>query len=112
MLQEWFEHYGQLNSSGDDINIIQVGRPAARYHNHRRFHMIDEGVNYDVHDFPCGELGLKWGGFMALSGTEKLGIYAEQESDVADVDTEEDEAEEVDMDFTFSSDSASSSSST
>ena len=48
--------------------------------------MTDEGVNYDAHDFPCGELGLKLGDFMALSGTETLGVYAEQEeSDVADV---------------------------
>ena len=73
--------------------------------------MTDEGVNYDVHDFPCGELGLKLGGFMALSGTETLGVYAKQEeSDVADVDTEE-EKEECDVDLTHSSRSASSSSS-
>ena len=70
--------------------------------------MTDEGVNYDVHDFPCGELGLKLGGFMALSGSEKLGVYAEQEeSDVADVDTEEEE--ECDFDLSSPSDSASSS---
>ena len=44
------------------MNIIQVGRPAvSRYHNHRRFYMTDEGVNYDVHDLPCGELDLTLG---------------------------------------------------
>ena len=48
---------------------------------------------------------------MALSGTEKLGVYAEQEeSDIADFDTEEEE--ECDFDLRFPSDSASSSSST
>ena len=96
------------------MNIIQVGRPAvSRYHNHRRFYMTDEGVNYDVHDFPCGELGLKLGGFMALSGTENLGVYAEQEeSDVADVDSDEEEEECDFVDRTASFSSASSSSST
>ena len=46
---------------------------------------------------------------MALSGTEELGVYAEQEeSDVADVDTEE---EEADVDLTFPSSSSCTSSS-
>ena len=96
------------------MNIIQVGRPAvSRYHNHRRFYMSDEGVNYDVHDFPCGELDLKLGGFMALSGTENLGVYAgQEESDVADVDSDEEEEECNFVDYTASSSSASSSSST
>ena len=33
--------------------------------------MIDEGVNYDVHNWPTStaELGLKLGGFMLLSDT-------------------------------------------
>jgi hypothetical protein len=99
------------------MNIIQVGRPAvSRYHDHRRFYMTDEGVNYDVHDLPCGELDLTLGGFMALSGTENLGVCAEQEeSDIADVDSDEEEEEcnlVTFVDYTASSSSASASSST
>ena len=86
------EHYGQLNMSGDDMNLIQVGRPAvSRYHNNRRFYMTDQGVNYDIHDFPSAELSLKLGGFMALSGVENIGVYEDEnegESDVADVEPE------------------------
>ena len=38
--------------------------------NNRKFFMTNEGVNYDVHDFPSSELGLKLGGYMMLSSTE------------------------------------------
>ena len=52
------------------MNTIQVGRPAvSRYHNSRKFYMTKEGVDYDVHDFPSAELGLKLGGFMVLTDT-------------------------------------------
>jgi hypothetical protein len=60
--------------SGDDMNIIQVGRPAvSRYHQTRKFYMKNEGVHYDVHGFPSSELGLKLGGFMMLSSVEPVG---------------------------------------
>jgi hypothetical protein len=66
---EWQAFYQQLSWSGDDMNIINVGRPAvSRYHSTRRLYMAGEGVNYDVHDFPTAELGLKLGGFMLLHG--------------------------------------------
>ena len=40
--------------------------------NNRKFFMTNEGVNYDVHDFPSSELGLKLGGYMILSSTETI----------------------------------------
>jgi len=40
--------------------------------NNRKFFMTNEGVNYDVHDFPSSELGLKLGGYMMLSSTETI----------------------------------------
>ena len=65
------------------MNILQVGRPAvSRYHNTRKFYMIDEGVNYDVHDWPTAELGLKLGGFMLLRDTDE--DIAEEEMFSAD----------------------------
>lgn len=68
ILKEWHKSNGQLNWTGDDMNIIQVGRPAvSRYHQQRRFYMADEGPDHEVHDFPTSELGIKLGGFMALS---------------------------------------------
>ena len=74
LLQEWHAFHGQVNMSGDDMNIIQVGRPAvSRYHQTRKFYMKNEGVNYDAHDFPSSELGLKLGGFMMLSSVETVG---------------------------------------
>ncbi len=63
---EWHHAYGQVNISGDDMNIIQVGRPAvSRYHQQNRFFIEGGGTNFEVHDFPTAELGLKLGGFMA-----------------------------------------------
>jgi hypothetical protein len=56
-----------------------------------------EGVNYDVHDFPSSELGLKLGGFMMLSSVETVGDN-QSESDVCDVVDPEDP--EFDLDFT------------
>ncbi len=62
----------------------QDGRPAvSRYHQTRKFFMTDEGLNYDVHDFPSAELGLKLGGFMMLSASETI---PEEHSD-SDQDT-------------------------
>ena len=46
--------------------------------------MTNEGVNYDVHDFPSSELGLKLGGYMMLSSTETI-LDEHSDSDV-DVD--------------------------
>ena len=67
LLQEWTAFHGQINLTGDDMNIIQVGRPAvSRYHQHRKFFLTNMGVNYDVHDFPTSQFGLKLGGFMLL----------------------------------------------
>ena len=67
MLREHQMFYGQPLLSGDDMNIIQVGRPAvSRYHQIRRLFGIDKGPNYEVHDFPLTELGIKLGGFMVM----------------------------------------------
>ena len=69
MVKEFFSLHGQPNFSGDDMNIIQVGRSAvSRYHQTRRF--FEEGLGYDqgTHDFPVSELGIKMGGFMLLGG--------------------------------------------
>jgi hypothetical protein len=70
LLQEWHAFHGQTNVSGDDMNIIQVGRPAvSRYHQQRLFYMQGKSPDHDVHDFPTAELGLKLGGFMVLSNS-------------------------------------------
>ena len=75
LLQEWTAFHGQINLTGDDMNIIQVGRPAvSRYHQHRKFFLTNMGVNYDVHDFPTSQFGLKLGGFMLLE--EEAGAQA------------------------------------
>ena len=67
MLMEWFWLHEQPILSGDDMNIIQVGRAAVScYHQTRKFFMEGQGVNHDVHDFPTAELGLKMGGFMLV----------------------------------------------
>ena len=80
------------------MNIIQVGRPAvSRYHNHRKFYMSHQGIDYDVHDFPSAELGLKLGGFMALSDANQIGVYSDSdrdESDTSSSDIDVDEAVE------------------
>lgn len=66
-LREWHSFWQQLNGSGDDMNIIQVGRPAvSRYHQQGRWYMVNEGPNHEIHDWPSSELGLKLGGFMLL----------------------------------------------
>lgn len=67
LFQEWHHLYGQPVFSGDDMNIIQVGRPAvSRYHRNRSFFLEGHGPNFDVHDFALAELGVKLGGFMVL----------------------------------------------
>ena len=52
-------------------NIIQVG--ALRFldidHQSWKFFQQGQGVNHEVHDFPCAEMGLKLGGFMLLHRT-------------------------------------------
>ena len=68
-MRELFALYGQPNFSGDDMNIIQVGRPAvSRYHQVRRFMEQSAVVDACTHDFPVSELGIKLGGFMLLGG--------------------------------------------
>ena len=72
LLKEWHAFHEQPFSSGDDMNIINVGRPAvSRYHQQRRFYRIGHGPDHEVHDFPTAELGLKLGGFMFLGGKPK-----------------------------------------
>ena len=46
----------------------------SRYHQHRKFFLTNMGVNYDVHDFPTSQFGLKLGGFMLLE--EEAGAQA------------------------------------
>ena len=71
MFAELFTLFGQPCFSGDDMNIIQVGRPAvSRYHQNRRFFPDSEGFNHAVHDFPVAELGIKLGGFMLRGGSQ------------------------------------------
>ncbi len=100
LLEEWHAFHEQINVSGDDMNTIQVGRPAvSRYHTTRRLYMTGEGVNYDVHDFPSAELGLKLGGFIVLtsatmveddaSGSDEGEDYGEDCGEEADVDEEQ-----------------------
>jgi hypothetical protein len=72
-IAELFALFKQPNYSGDDMNIIQVGRPAvSRYHQNRRFFPEGEGYNHAVHDFPVAELGIKLGGFMLRGGKASL----------------------------------------
>ena len=69
LLREFMEYHGQPSFSGDDMSLIQVGRPAvSRYHQIRGFFPTGEGPNYDVHDFPYPEYNIKMGGFMVLGG--------------------------------------------
>ena len=54
---------------GDDMNIIQVDRPAvSRYHQISKFFAEGEGPDYAVHDFPNAAYGIKLGGFMVRGG--------------------------------------------
>jgi hypothetical protein len=73
LFQEWQMLHGQPCFSGDDMNIIQVGRPAvSRYHQIRRFFAVDQGPDFDVHDWALAELGVKLGGFMCIEPPEGL----------------------------------------
>ena len=68
IVQEFFARHNQPNVSGDDMNIIQVGRPAvSRYHQQTRWFMDNQGPDHAIHDFPTAHLGIKLGGFMFLS---------------------------------------------
>jgi hypothetical protein len=68
LLREWHAFHGQPCASGDDMNIIQVGRPAvSRYHRNRKFFEAGKGIDHDVHDFPNARYGLKLGRFMLLT---------------------------------------------
>lgn len=67
LLFEFFTHFGQLSMSHDDMNIIQVGRPAvSRYHQCRKFFLQGRGFNFATHDFPSARYGIKCGGLMVL----------------------------------------------
>jgi hypothetical protein len=44
--------------------------------------MIDEGVNYDVHDWPTAKLGLKLGGFTVLRALVGICIAEEEKCSV------------------------------
>ena len=73
IIDEFFASYGQLIMSGDDMNIIQVGRPAvSRYHQGLGFYPVGEGPNFAVHDFPNAEYGIKLGGFMVVGGWSEI----------------------------------------
>ena len=99
--QEWHAFHSQINISGDDMNTIQVGRPAvSRYHNSRKFYMTKEGVDYDVHDFPSAELGLKLGGFMVLTDTAAADDREVSDSDEGGEQFDIDLGEQIDVDLT------------
>ena len=68
-MKEWFASYGQLSVSSDNMNLIQVGRPAvSRYHQLQRWYLKNQGPDHQVHDLPTAHLGLKLGGFMIVPG--------------------------------------------
>ena len=72
--------------SGDDMNIIQVGRPAvSRYHQIKGFYPPGETPNFTVHDFPNSEYGIKLGGFMIMGGTNLSGTSRPNYLDMLDV---------------------------
>jgi hypothetical protein len=71
LFQEWHALHHQARIHGDDMTVVQVGRPAvSRYHQNWRFYLVGEGPNHQVHDFPSAEMGLKLGGF-AVIGVNK-----------------------------------------
>ena len=46
LLREWHAYHGQPCASGDDMNIIQVGRPAvSRYHRNRKYFRGGKGID-------------------------------------------------------------------
>ena len=65
LMTEFFERHKQLQASQDDMNIIQVGRPAvSRYHQCRKFFLKGKGNNFATHDFPTARYGIKCSGIM------------------------------------------------
>lgn len=65
MLVECFEHFGFPTMSMDDMNAIQVGRPAvSRYHQNKSFFKLGKGKNYATHDFPHAKYNIKAGGML------------------------------------------------
>jgi len=54
--------------------------------------MNGEGINYDILDFPSAELGMKLGGFMALSGVTILVSIRNVTATVSDRGEVEEEA--------------------
>jgi hypothetical protein len=69
LITEFVHSFGQLLLSGDDMNIIQVGRSAvSRYHQNNKFYAEGQGPDYAVHDFPNAKYGIKLGGFMVRGG--------------------------------------------
>jgi hypothetical protein len=60
--------------------------------------MTKEGVDYDVHDFPSAELGLKLGGFMVLTDTadDREVSDSDEGGEQFDIDL----GEQIDVDLT------------
>ena len=60
LFKEFQMPHGQPCVSGDDMNIIQVGRAAvSRYHQINRLFGCGAGPNHEIHDFLLPELGIK-----------------------------------------------------
>ena len=82
LLREWHAFHGQPCASGDDMNIIQVGRPAvSRYHRNRKYFRGGKGIDNDVHDFPNARYGLKLGGFMLLTPVSNVEPSSDSRAD-------------------------------
>ena len=82
LLREWHAFHGQPCASGDDMNIIQVGRPAvSRYHRNRKYFRGGKGIDNDVHDFPNARYGLKLGGFMLLAPVSNVEPSSDSQAD-------------------------------
>jgi hypothetical protein len=91
LVLEMLVYFDQPVLSGDDMNTIQVGRPAvSRYHHQRRYFAEGEGYNFRTHDFPHAWAGVKLGGFMLLNG------YSYGIPDDSDVSIEEDDMDDMD----------------
>jgi len=83
MLRQMFQHFAQPHFSGDDMNMIQIGRPAvSRYHQGKMYTKGGKGTNYKTHDFALSHLNLKLGGFMLLGGTASDKVAAKSFSEV------------------------------
>jgi hypothetical protein len=74
--------------SGDDMNTIQVGRPAvSRMHSQRRMFYKGQGYNFRTHDFPHAWAGIKLNRFMALNVPSS---YDDEVLPASDIDIDSD----------------------